>query len=86
MVEGLEPIPVGAIELALEIEGHLRALLRDVICGHLALDLAELADELIGDAADEPLEAEAAAQPSVRGSASYRAPGRRSPLRGELFP
>ncbi len=26
---------------------HLRALLRDVICGHLDLDLAGLADELL---------------------------------------
>jgi hypothetical protein len=85
-IEGLEPIPVGAIELAREMEGHLRALLRDVICGHLALDLADLADELIGDAPDDPLEAEPAPQPSVRGSASYRAPGRRAPVRGELFP
>ncbi|MGI8801493.1 MAG: hypothetical protein ACR2KV_04870 [Solirubrobacteraceae bacterium] len=49
IVAGLEPIPAGAIQLSREVEGHLRALLRDVICGHLALDLTELADELLGD-------------------------------------
>lgn len=35
-----------AIELIREVAGHLRALLRDVICGHLRSDLAALADEL----------------------------------------
>lgn len=33
--------------LAREIAGHLRALLRDVLCGHLRPDLAALADELL---------------------------------------
>lgn len=78
IIEGLEPIPVGAIDLAREMEGHLRALLRDVICGHLALDLHELADELLGGA-----EAAAAGQPTVRGFAPY--PARGGPA-GELFP
>jgi hypothetical protein len=32
---------------------HLRALLRDVICGHLSPDLVGLADELLLEA-DEP--------------------------------
>jgi hypothetical protein len=36
-----------ATALALEIEGHLRALLRDVICGHLGRDLVALADSLV---------------------------------------
>jgi len=41
-----------ALVLAEEIENHLRALLRDVICGHLAGDLVALADSLLieGDA------------------------------------
>ncbi len=43
-----------AIELEHEIEGHVRALLRDVICGHLQPDLIALADEL-AIAGDEPL-------------------------------
>ena len=33
--------------LAREIEHHLRALLRDVICGHLRPELVELADSLL---------------------------------------
>jgi hypothetical protein len=37
----------GAAALAGEIAEHLRALLRDVICGHLTTDLAALADELL---------------------------------------
>jgi hypothetical protein len=36
-----------ALALAAEIEGHLRALLRDVICGHLAPQLVEIADSLV---------------------------------------
>jgi tetratricopeptide (TPR) repeat protein len=40
-----------AVELAQEIEDHLRALLRDVICGHLGADLVAVADSLV--AADD---------------------------------
>ena len=39
----------GARMLAEEIADHLRALLRDVICGHLDPDLVGLADELLLD-------------------------------------
>jgi hypothetical protein len=35
-----------AVELAREIAGYLRALLRDVICGHLQPDLIALSDEM----------------------------------------
>jgi hypothetical protein len=35
-----------------EIEQHLRALLRDVICGHLDPELAELADSLLWEQAE----------------------------------
>jgi hypothetical protein len=35
------------IDLARELSGHLRALLRDVICGHLPSELGALADELL---------------------------------------
>ncbi len=35
------------IALARELSDHLRALLRDVVCGHLSCDLASLADELL---------------------------------------
>ena len=37
----------GAHALAREIADHLRALLRDVICGHLPSDLVALADEIL---------------------------------------
>ena len=43
----------GALELVREVGGHLRALLRDVICGHLSPDLVGLADELLLED-DEP--------------------------------
>jgi hypothetical protein len=38
--------------LAKDVADHLRALLRDVICGHLAPDLAAIADELLEASAD----------------------------------
>jgi hypothetical protein len=46
-----------AIELARGIAGHLRALLRDAICGHLQPDLIALADQLAlaDDAPDRQL-------------------------------
>jgi hypothetical protein len=31
-----------------ELAGHLRALLRDVLCGHLDSDLRTVAEEIIG--------------------------------------
>lgn len=41
--------------LADELAGHLRALLRDVLCGHLDSDLRTLADELLAESAAEPV-------------------------------
>jgi hypothetical protein len=38
-----------------ELAGHLRALLRDVLCGHLDADLRGLADELLAEAAAAPV-------------------------------
>ncbi len=49
----------GGPALAKEVADHLRALLRDVICGHLAPDLPALADELL----TAPQQAEEDAQP-----------------------
>ncbi len=49
----------GGPALAKEVADHLRALLRDVICGHLASDLPALADELLS----APEQAEDEAQP-----------------------
>jgi len=55
--------------LAEDVAGHLRALLRDVICGHLEPDLAAIADELLdgepelGDE-DEELDSEPLSNPA----------------------
>jgi hypothetical protein len=46
MIAGKEP-PRDAAKLAAEVEDRLRALLRDVICGHLRGDLSVLADGLV---------------------------------------
>jgi hypothetical protein len=42
-----------AWQLAEEIESHLRALLRDVICGHLSGELVALADSLLVEEQDD---------------------------------
>ena len=39
--------------LVAELAGHLRALLRDVLCGHLDADLRAVADRLLDDEAQE---------------------------------
>ncbi|HET9075229.1 MAG TPA: hypothetical protein VFN48_11685 [Solirubrobacteraceae bacterium] len=39
-------------DLIAEIGGHLRAILRDVLCGHLDPDVRALADELLAEAAE----------------------------------
>ncbi len=55
--------------LTTELSGHLRALLRDVLCGHLDPDLRGLADALLGqEAAAEPqrLEPPRAAEPRAQ--------------------
>ncbi len=45
---------IGQHELTQEMADHLRALLRDVICGHLDADLVGLADKLLIAPAHEP--------------------------------
>ena len=69
-------VSADAVVLAGEIEAHLRALLRDVICGHLSPDLLTLADSLLAEAQErqaaavlaapaqaQPIEAEPALDP-----------------------
>jgi len=51
IVAGLAQTESGADLLVEELAGHLRALLRDVLCGHLDSDLRTLADELLAEAA-----------------------------------
>ena len=41
-------------ELVAEAEGHLRALLRDVLCGYLDADLKGVADDILLEAGPEP--------------------------------
>ena len=41
-------------ELVDEAEGHLRALLRDVLCGYLDADLKGVADDILLEAGSEP--------------------------------
>jgi hypothetical protein len=47
VISGLAPEGEDVDALCGEIGGHLRALLRDVLCGHLDSDLREVADHLI---------------------------------------
>jgi hypothetical protein len=66
VVAGTAVEHAGSQALAREMADHLRALLRDVICGHLTADLASFADELLLEAEQQsgeqlggdPLEAE----------------------------
>jgi hypothetical protein len=51
VIAGLDTAGPEAIRLVGELAEHLRALLRDIICGHLPVDVRSLADELIEDTA-----------------------------------
>jgi hypothetical protein len=51
IVAGLAPVDGGAEALLAEVSGHLRALLRDVLCGHLDSDLRAVADQLLAASA-----------------------------------
>jgi len=62
--------------LAAELSGHLRALLRDVLCGHLDADLRGIADAILAEAvrdavrqADAEREAELEARAQLRARA-----------------
>jgi hypothetical protein len=50
VMAGIGPAGPGADGLVDELAGHLRALLRDVLCGHLDSDLVSVADRLLQDA------------------------------------
>jgi hypothetical protein len=55
VIAGLAPAEPGVDALVDELAEHLRALLRDVICGHLDPDLRTVADELLAEAAGAPV-------------------------------
>jgi hypothetical protein len=57
IVAGLAQSESGADRVGEELAGHLRALLRDVLCGHLDSDLRTLADELLAESAAVPVTA-----------------------------
>ncbi len=51
VIGGLAPAQPGVDALVDELAEHLRALLRDVLCGHLDSDLCAVADELLAQTA-----------------------------------
>jgi hypothetical protein len=51
---GLAPGPAQPRELVAEVETHLRALLRDVLCGYLDADLAAVADDILFETSPDP--------------------------------
>jgi len=51
VIAGLAPAEPGVDALVDELAEYLRALLRDVLCGHLDADLRGVADELLAEAA-----------------------------------
>jgi hypothetical protein len=61
-------------ELVAEVESHLRALLRDVLCGYLDADLKDVADDILLETTPEPfmeirardLRAQAPREPEMR--------------------
>jgi hypothetical protein len=79
-ISGVAKERAKTIELARELSDHLRALLRDVVCGHLPANLGSLADELLltGNEPGEETSAEHTAA-----SASERRAGRITGASGE---
>jgi hypothetical protein len=54
VITGMAPAGPGADAVVEELSEHLRAILRDALCGHLDADLRGLADELLAETAAEP--------------------------------
>lgn len=57
VIAGIAPAEAGVDALVEDLSGHLRALLRDVVCGHLDSDLRAVADGILAEAAALPPEA-----------------------------
>jgi hypothetical protein len=51
VIAGLAPAQTGVDALVQELAEHLRAILRDVLCGHLDIDVRAVADDLLAEAA-----------------------------------
>jgi hypothetical protein len=54
VITGLAAAGTGVDALVVELAEHLRAILRDALCGHLDPDLRAVADELLAEAAAVP--------------------------------
>jgi hypothetical protein len=54
VITGLAPAGTGVDSLVDELAEHLRAILRDALCGHLDVDLRSVADDLLAEAAALP--------------------------------
>jgi hypothetical protein len=54
VITGLAAADTGVDLLVEELAEHLRAILRDSLCGHLDADLKGVADELLAEAAAAP--------------------------------
>jgi hypothetical protein len=67
VIAGTASERASAITLARDVADHLRALLRDVICGHLTADLAGLADELLLAGDEQPSGEEVVGEQRERG-------------------
>ncbi len=65
-----------SLALARDVAEHLRALLRDMICGHLAPDLVQLADELLCAQPAEPAVAHQSISTSQQATPSASGPVR----------
>jgi len=79
VVAGTTTAGAGGAAIANDVADHLRALLRDVICGHLDPDLVGLADELLlaepepAAPTQEPVAAATRAEHRVPGTVPFRA-------------
>jgi hypothetical protein len=62
-IAGTAPAEPGMDALVEELCEHLRALLRDVLCGHLDADLRAVADTIVADTADLRLDPNAQPEP-----------------------
>jgi len=49
VIAGRVPSEAHADAMVAELSEHLRAILRDVLCGHLGPELCALADELLAE-------------------------------------
>src|SRR5215218_11278770 len=65
-------------ELVAEVEGHLRALLRDVLCGYLDADLKAVADDILLETTPEPFIGEIRVRDLRAGERPESAPPRAS--------